>query len=320
MKRFLFIFVLAVLLIPHLSFADTIELKSGGKLKGRIIEKTEDHVKFQVSSGTVTFASNDVQNIEDVADQSDDLISEKTTTQEPVSVSKPVKPILNKPTVKTTVTVTQRNAPASSKSRTDLTKEPFVEFVKQFLNIKTIEPIVSRAGNQIQLKIRWASQLNPENLIKWIGAFSLLFLLAFLFSVIILKISVKLAGGNVSFLNALFFELRWFWSRLVIALVAALSFLLISFLFFLISAKIPSTAFVVGTILNVIGAIFSISFLLFLFFFFVNMAEKYLQLSRGRIYLVLILGIVLKIASAVILKTALGPIIVDLARPYLEKA
>ena len=68
MKRVL----LAVVLVPATLFADDVILKSGGRVSGRIVQRTDAAVKVDVGAGTITIAMDRVERIEEKGSALDD--------------------------------------------------------------------------------------------------------------------------------------------------------------------------------------------------------------------------------------------------------
>jgi len=63
-KRILTILLVIVLCLPILSSADTIVLKSGQKIEGKIIEKTDKHIKIDFQGVPVTYFIDEIERID----------------------------------------------------------------------------------------------------------------------------------------------------------------------------------------------------------------------------------------------------------------
>ncbi|MFH1360409.1 MAG: hypothetical protein ABIJ41_05150 [Candidatus Omnitrophota bacterium] len=83
-------FLLAVLLIPALAFAETIRFKSGKTIEGRIMEKTDKYIKVDMGIGiAITYFLDEIEEIEAGKLPSSgqaDPIKEKSTQQGPKEV------------------------------------------------------------------------------------------------------------------------------------------------------------------------------------------------------------------------------------------
>ncbi len=68
---------LIFLMSNSLAFADTVTLKSGKKINGKVVERTKDYVKIEIEGITVTYWRDEIENvIEDKSTLSQELISE----------------------------------------------------------------------------------------------------------------------------------------------------------------------------------------------------------------------------------------------------
>ena len=66
MKKYIFITLVLTLISGFICFAETIELKSGKVIRGKIIERTGRYVKVDVSGAVLTYFLEEIAKIEEM--------------------------------------------------------------------------------------------------------------------------------------------------------------------------------------------------------------------------------------------------------------
>ena len=74
LESFLCLILLIIFIFSTLSFADTIILKSGKKIKGKITEETDNFIRVNIEGIPITFYNSEIKSISKTKDNREDLI------------------------------------------------------------------------------------------------------------------------------------------------------------------------------------------------------------------------------------------------------
>ena len=339
MKNFnLIVFVcMFSLLLSQPAFAETIELKSGKKITGRIIERTEDGIKIRVKNGVIKLKNDDIANFHNVERHSAAAFSIPTSSK-PTSIAKhttfasPSEKSANKKGVGKLTEGAHSGVQIIPKQSANLQlpfsftaeqKKKLAEQVKQLLTslgVKVNNPAILEEKieeiEEIPLKLKTALKRIQPNKNEFLITFSLLMTFFFLFSVLILTISIKLAGGDISYLNALIFESKWIGVRTIFIISLFVIPFALEFLFSFLTGSLGANVAILGNVSSIVKVILALGSPILLFFLFVNIAQKNLLLSTGQVMAVIVVSLFLKLIFLIIVWVGIGPSLVDSVKSY----